>query len=391
MGEITGSISYEELRKLVFDYFSEHEGIDLGSISIDYLKAKLQGGYSQPFFIRNEEFGEVRFDVPKEDLERILGCYLASKGKRLISVNYGSTVGFTYEDVPDIKVENVEKPELFIYYPAIIDYDKLRSIVIKHYKEKKGITLKSIVSTDYWPAYYSGDKVAQPFFAKDDEFGESRFHINEEEMNAILTEYLAELGYDLKSLWFDDKVRFIYQPNKELKKAKVEPKVENPFVGGTKNDEPTKEPKEEEVKPEAHTETPVEELARMAREGRRFNILQRERAMNDAQRARNRAAIMAGLCMLGAAAGVLFNGQDPSVVIQHELSSIYSWEALVQYLQDLGPATTLLTAGAVGFITRYIRHNRRFRDAQHQFEDFNASLENNNTEELGGNSNARTR
>ena len=134
-----------------------------------------------------------------------------------------------------------------------------------------------------------------------------------------------------------------------------------------------------------------EELERMARENRRFTILQRERAMNDAQRARNRSAIMAGVCILGAAVAVYFNGQDVNQVIQHELNAIYSWEALGQYIQDLGPMTTLLSAGAVGFIARYLRNSRRLRQAQHEFEDFNASLENTNTEELGGNENVMSR
>ncbi len=129
----------------------------------------------------------------------------------------------------------------------------------------------------------------------------------------------------------------------------------------------------------------------MGREGRRFTILQRERTMGEEHRAKTRAAIVAGLCILGAAAGVIFNNQDPHLVIQHNLQSIYSWEALVEHLKDIGPLTTLLVAGAVGFIAKYFKHDKKFKDAQHQLEDLNASLENVNNEELGGNENARTR
>ncbi len=136
---------------------------------------------------------------------------------------------------------------------------------------------------------------------------------------------------------------------------------------------------------------PQQELAQMAREKRKFTILQRERAMNDAQKAKNRSAIMAGICILGAAVAVYFNGQDMSQVLQHELNAIYSWEALGQYLQDLGPMTTLLAAGAGGFIAKYFKNSRKLKQAQNEFVDFNASLENTNTNELGGTENAKSR
>lgn len=155
--------------------------------------------------------------------------------------------------------------------------------------------------------------------------------------------------------------------------------------------------KEYEMKSGEKKDGPQEELARMAREHRRFTILQRERAMSDAQKAKNRSALMAGLCILGAATALYFNGQDPNVMIQQELNAIYSWEALGQYLQDLGPLTTLLAAGAGTFVTKYLKHSRQFRKAQNEFMDFNASLEDTkslgsgSTEALGGNENVKSR
>ena len=136
---------------------------------------------------------------------------------------------------------------------------------------------------------------------------------------------------------------------------------------------------------------PQQEIAQMQKENRKFTILQRERAMNDAQRAKNRSAILAGVCILGAATAVYFNGQDMQQVLQHELNAIYSWEALGQYLQDLGPITTLLAAGAGGFIAKYFKNSKKFKQAQNELIDFNASLENVNTNELGGNENAKSR
>lgn len=109
---------------------------------------------------------------------------------------------------------------------------------------------------------------------------------------------------------------------------------------------------------------------------RTFSILKRERQMNDAKRAKNKAAIMAGICILGASVAFYFNNQDLSAVISHELNAIYSWEALGQYLNDLGPLTTLLSVGAAGFISKYLKNSKKLKQAQNDFEDFNNSLEN---------------
>ena len=425
--ELKGHISYEQLRQIVFDYFKKFQGLSLGSISIGYLRTNLTGkGISNDFFILDGEFGETRFNLTKDQLQKILAYHLASKGCRLIKESYDDQVYFTYQKDPEISVDDIERVELDIPLDGSIDYTVLRQIVFDHYKERYGVTLNSI-SIDYLRTKLKGGGNTQPFFIRNDEFGETRFDIPAEELKEILREYLAKKGYDLISLFYDNNVVFKYKPIKGFKKEE-EIHVEfspTPFgdgsdemrdesspvpptpgeVGNGRNEstssiDDSENRKKDTVPPiwgepedyqEEVTETPEEELARMAREGRRFTILQRERAVSDAQRARVRAAIMAGICMLGAAAAIIFNGQDPNVVIQHELQSIYSWDALVQYFQDLGPAVTLLSTGAVGFVARYLRHSRRFRDAQHQIEDFNASLERDNAEELGGNENARTR
>ena len=156
--------------------------------------------------------------------------------------------------------------------------------------------------------------------------------------------------------------------------------------------EPPKETKQE-VNTQENTqmtnETPQQELARMEREKRKFTILQRERAMSEEKKAKNKAGIMAGLCILGAGVAAYFNQQDVHQVIQNELNSIYSWKALGQYIQDLGPLTTMLAAGAGAFIAKYFKHSKKYKQAQNEFVDFNASLE--NTQTLGGNENAKTR
>lgn len=128
---------------------------------------------------------------------------------------------------------------------------------------------------------------------------------------------------------------------------------------------------------------------RMTRGKRKFTIIQKEKAMNNVQKAKNHSAIMAGICILGAAVAVYFNGQDVNQVLQHELNAIYSWKAFGQYLQDLGPLTTLLSVGAGGFIAKYLKNSRKLKQAQNEFVEFNNYLENEQT--FGGNGNDRTR
>lgn len=134
--------------------------------------------------------------------------------------------------------------------------------------------------------------------------------------------------------------------------------------------------------------TPEEELVEIARENRRFIIVQKERAMNDAQRDRNRAAIMAGLWILGTVAAIYFNDQEINTVLQNGLNSIYSWEALGQCLHELGPLTTLLFAGTGRFLAKFSKYSRKFIKAR---DAFNAAITLENDQTLGGNEDAKSR
>ncbi len=421
---LNGKINYSSLRQIIFDYFKQTQGLELGSGSIDYLQNKLaHNSEPRPFFIINGEFGETRFDISKENIEKVFKSFLASKDCELTSnLEFGDhdTITFTYKSNHEIKNE-MNKPEnkveLDLTYDGKISYSSLRQIVFDHYKNTKGIELGSI-SIDYLQNKLTGQNSNQPFFIRKDEFGETRFDIPQEEIQEILKSYLASKGYELTDLNYDNRVEFKYK--------KVEKNEQEKAVGGVQMNEsgeiirdrkatslqlesnaPHFEPPKNEtlsdeqsknILEQVKTEQKVEpihvkdgELERMAREKRKFTILQRERAMNEAQKGKNRSAIMAGICILGAAVATYFNGQDVNQVLQHELNAIYSWKALGQYIQDLGPLTTLLSAGAAGFIAKYMKHSKKLKNAQHEFEDFNASLENTNVEELGGNEDAKSR
>ena len=421
LNEIIGypdSRRYQELRQIILDYFKKYHGIELDSTSIDYLKDKLMGNDdSRPFFIIHNELGETKFDISKEDIQKILNAYLASKKCELSSIEYGDDVRFKYKQNPEIDCSKEGKVELDITYDGKMSYTALRQMIFDYYKENKGIQLSSI-SIDYLKNKLTVGNSNQPFFIRKDEFGETRFDIPQEEIQQILREYLAKKNYELIDLTFGSSVEFKYKQRRQQDKKDEQEKSDlgvkinesgeisrDGFVPTPEhlvvNDIPRFEPpkKENDIileqtnEPKKTEPIPVhdEMLERMAREKRKFTILQRERAMSEAQKGKNRSAIMAGLCILGAAVAVYFNGQDAQQVLEHELNVIYSWKALGQYVQDLGPLTTLLAASTCGFIAKYFKYSRKFKQAQNEFIDFNNSLESVNTEELGGNENAKSR
>lgn len=203
--------------------------------------------------------------------------------------------------------------------------------------------------------------------------------IDVEDIKKAHPETLMETGYDL-----NEEKRKQYDLDSRMQEYLRQAQM------GSENytyDQTTGIPQEQFTKPlELNPQT---EMLKMGREKRRFTILKKERAMDHAQRLKNRSAIMAGICILGAAVAVYFNGQNIHEVLQHELNALYSWEALGQYLQDLGPLATVLSAGAGGFIAKYFKNSRKFKQAQQEFIDFNDSLENSQT--LGGNENAKSR
>ena len=218
---LNGRINYSSLRQIIFDYFKQTQGLELGSVSIGYLQDKLaHNSEPRPFFTINGEFGETRFDISKEDIEKVFKSFLASKNCELTSnLEFGDhdTITFAYKSNPEIKNE-MNKPEnkveLDLTYDGSIKYEDLRQIVFDHYKNTKGIELGSI-SIGYLQDKLTGQNSNQPFFIRKDEFGETRFDIPQEEIQEILKSYLASKGYELTDLNYDNRVEFKYKKVKK--------------------------------------------------------------------------------------------------------------------------------------------------------------------------------
>ena len=100
---LEGEISYKDLLQIVYDYFKETEGIELGSISIDYLPSILNGTFNDrdKFFFVKGEFGASSFNLSKEEFQAIFQRHLASKNYELEGgLNFGNkNITFKYKKI----------------------------------------------------------------------------------------------------------------------------------------------------------------------------------------------------------------------------------------------------------------------------------------------------
>lgn len=310
--------------------------------------------------------GDERFDrearsrifssVPMHQLKLPEGYY--SNEKNGITNKHNAENGLYTQ----LSVESLDDMEVGITMPNVdvsenLESTDVREIAIALQKLNPGVTIK-LINPSYENVLdkqiycnVSAKELALPApFYYDEKNGITNKHtsktglyttINIEDISKVNPELLVSTGYDLGK-----------EKTKQYE-IDIERKEKNNDVQLTIEQEPTNQNFK-----------------------RTFSILKRERQMNDAKRAKNKAAIMAGICILGASVAFYFNNQDLSAVISHELNAIYSWEALGQYLNDLGPLTTLLSVGAAGFISKYLKNSKKLKQAQNDFEDFNNSLEN---------------
>lgn len=310
--------------------------------------------------------GDERFDrearsrifssVPMQQLKLPEGYY--SNEKNGITNKHNAENGLYTQ----LSVESLDDMVVGITMPNVdvsknLESTDVREIAIALQKLNPGVTIK-LINPSYENVLdkqiycnVSAKELALPApFYYDEKNGITNKHtsktglyttINIEDISKVNPELLVSTGYDLEK-----------EKTKQYE-IDIERKEKNNDVQLTIEQEPTNQNSK-----------------------RTFSILKRERQMNDAKRAKNKAAIMAGICILGASVAFYFNNQDLSAVISHELNAIYSWEALGQYLNDLGPLTTLLSVGAAGFISKYLKNSKKLKQAQNDFEDFNNSLEN---------------
>lgn len=376
---LKANLNYSQLRNIITEHFKTCEGEELITISLDRLRPILKEETQEKFFIIKNDLGETRFNISKEDIKKILQMHISPREYEILDLQFGDDITYSYKY--NLDVSKLPTPNLDITYDGKMDYSDLRKIIVDYYRKTKGIELRTI-SIDYFKNILNGQSNIQFFITGNDE----RFNIPKEEIEKILSQYLYSMNCDFISVNYGDKVEFKYKKRKP--ETIINEKGEIIRLGGqnnktteSKNDIPQFEPPKENTT----QESTIDDLTRMKKEDRKFTILRRERAMNDAATRRNRSAILAGLCILGAGAAAYFSGgQDIQQLVQEEIAALSSWEAAKQYIHDIGPLATGLAASAAAFFTRYLRNSRRLRDLRNESIDFNDSLE-------GGNENVRAR
>lgn len=339
--------------------------------------------------------GDERFDrearsrifssVPMQQLKLPEGYY--SNEKNGITNKHNAENGLYTQ----LSVESLDDMVVGLTMPNVdvsknLESTDVREIAIALQKLNPGVTIK-LINPSYENVLdkqiycnVSAKELALPApFYYDEKNGITNKHtsktglyttINIEDISKVNPKLLVSTGYDLEK----EKTR---QYEIDIERAKESMKAAATAESYT-YDFNTKVPivDSNQILEKSTQDKSQVELPFKISEKRKFSILKRERQMNDAKRAKNKAAIMAGICILGASVAFYFNNQDLSAVISHELNAIYSWEALGQYLNDLGPLTTLLSVGAAGFISKYLKNSKKLKQAQNDFEDFNNSLEN---------------
>ena len=126
----------------------------------------------------------------------------------------------------------------------------------------------------------------------------------------------------------------------------------------------------------------VERMTQIAEGNRRFEILRRERAMDDASRASRRYAIIGGVFALATCALVLTNPNLSVETLQTEINALWSYEAFRQYAEDLGPATLVTITGAIASAIASVRERFNARRLERELNDM-ATCEKQATESLG--------
>ena len=111
--------------------------------------------------------------------------------------------------------------------------------------------------------------------------------------------------------------------------------------------------------------------------GRKHTILRRKTSKAGIDE-KNRAAIMAGLCILGVASAIVIGKKDAYKILKYQLN----------ILESIGTSLlTLVSIGAGAFFAKYFKDSVKFKKAHHEYM---SSLGGDDTNEIGGN-NGKTR
>lgn len=102
---------------------------------------------------------------------------------------------------------------------------------------------------------------------------------------------------------------------------------------------------------------------------RRLKIRKIQNTLSAEHRERSRYAVASGVCFAGLMVATHFSGVDMTQAIQTEIQALSSFSALREYLGTFTPAMWGALIATAGSLSQYIRHNRRYREANQEFYD----------------------
>ena len=104
-------------------------------------------------------------------------------------------------------------------------------------------------------------------------------------------------------------------------------------------------------------------------DNKKLKIIKREETKDGLNHAKNRAAFIAGFCILGSLAANVLIGEDLNQQIQEKLSTLTSWNGLDHLIQGTNPVANFLSVGAAAFIARYGLKNKKLNDLENYIDE----------------------
>lgn len=110
-------------------------------------------------------------------------------------------------------------------------------------------------------------------------------------------------------------------------------------------------------------------IAAQNESARRLKIKEINRNLSEEHKKRSVFAIASGVCFAGLMVATHFSGIDANQAIQTEIQALSSFDALKEYLGTFTPAMWGAMIATAGSISKYIKHNKKYKNANQEFYD----------------------
>lgn len=110
-------------------------------------------------------------------------------------------------------------------------------------------------------------------------------------------------------------------------------------------------------------------IAAQNESARRLKIKEINRNLSEEHKKRSAFAIASGVCFAGLMVATHFSGIDVNQAIQTEIQALSSFDALKEYLGNFTPAMWGAMIATAGSISKYIKHNKKYKKANQEFCD----------------------